>query len=515
MATARLSMRDVKEILRQKWLIGRTNRQIASALGISPGSVSTTTTRASAAGLDWATIAVMTEAAIERLLHPATAGPATPERPVPDCEHIHLELRRKHMTLALLHEEYLTSHPEGYKYTQYCEFYRRWTKRHKTSMRQVHRAGEKAFIDYAGMLPSFIDPRTGETVPVQLFLGVLGASNYTFAEATLSQQSSDFLQSHLRMLAFFGGAPEVFVPDQLKSGVTTPCRYEPGVQRTYRELAEHFGVTVIPARARRPKDKAKVEVAVLIAERWILARLRHQRFFSLAELNVCIGEHLVRLNAKVMKAYGKSRRELFLELDAPALKALPSTPFEYGQWILAKVNIDYHVAVLHHWYSVPHAHVHADVEARASGTMVEIFLRGELIAVHPRSLVQGRHTTTPEHMPKAHQKQAEWTPSRLIKWGETIGEKTGALVAAILASRPHPEQGYRSCLGLLRLGKSYGPDRLEAACARALATGARSYHNVQSILKSGLDRVPYIEADVVPRAPPVVHENVRGAEYYQ
>ena len=357
-----------------------------------------------------------------------------------------------------------------------------------------------------------VDPATGEVRAVELFVAVLGASNYTYAEATETQQSSDWIASHVRALRYLGGVPHALVPDQLKSGVTRPSRYEPEIQRTYADLAEHYGTIVLPARPRRPRDKAKVEGAVLIVQRWILARLRHETFFSLAALNERIRELLEELNDRRMKVYGASRRELFERLDRPALRPLPDQPYVYGVWSVAKVNIDYHVEVDRHYYSVPHSLLGEQMDVRATSTTVELFYRGRRIASHRRSRKRGLHTTVPEHMPKAHRAHSQWSPSRLIRWGQTIGPQTGALIAAILESRPHPEQGYRSCLGILRLEKRYGRDRLELACARALEVNARSYRHVDSILKNGLDRLTEPSR---PAPTPGSHENVRGPDYYE
>src|SRR5206468_3107247 len=369
---------------------------------------------------------------------------------------------------------YLEQHPDGYRYTQFCEVYRRWLQRRGLSMRQVHRAGETRFVDYAGQKPTIIEPTTGEVIEVELFVAVLGASNYTYAEATRTQQVPDWVASHQRALQFFGGVTAAIVPDQLKSGVVVPCRYEPGVQRTYDEFALHYGTVILPARPAKPRDKAKIEVAVQVAERWILARLRHETFFSLAALNARIAELLADLNARPMRLYRASRRDLFERLDQPALRALPAEAFVYSEWkVAARVNIDYHIELHGHYYSVPYALIHEHVDARLTATTVEIFHRGQRVAAHRRSFSRGQPTTDPGHMPKAHQRHLEWTPSRLIDWARTIGPQTAALVEAILADRPHPEQGYRSCLGLLRLAKGYGPDRLEAASTRAVAFDER------------------------------------------
>jgi transposase len=417
------------------------------------------------------------------------------------------------VTLELLHLEYLEKHPNGFRYTQFCERYREWLDKRHLTMRQEHRAGEKFFVDYSGKKPHIVDPKTGEVIEVELFVAVLGASNYTFADATLTQRGPDFIASHVRALAFLGGVPAALVPDQLKSGVIVACRYEPGIQRTYEELAQHYGTAILPARPGHPCDKAKVEVGVLIAQRWILARLRHETFFSLDALNERIGERLEELNDRRMRVYGASRRELFERLDRPALKPLPAEPFAYSDWRKARLNIDYHAEVEHHFYSAPHALVHEEIEARLTAITVELFHKGERVASHLRSYQRGRHTTIDDHMPKSHREHAEWSPSRIISWAATIGSSTKALAEAILAERRHPEQGYRSCLGILRLGKRYGKERLEAACARAFAVRARSYRHVESILKNNLDRIP---APAKPPAagPPVAHENIRGGGYY-
>jgi transposase len=442
MATERLSMRQTREILRQKWSLGRTHREVAHSLGISSGAVGTTVLRARAAGLEWVQVDALSDEALEvRVYGPPT--PPTRHRAVPDCAYLHAERRKPGVTLELLHLEYLEQHPDGYRYTQFCEFYRRWLQRRGLSMRQVHRAGEKCFVDYAGQKPRIIEAPTGEVIAVELFVAVLGASNYTYAEATRTQQVPDWIASHQRAFQYFGGVTEVIVPDQLRSGVGVPCRYEPGVQRTYDAFAQHYGTVILPARPAKPRDKAKIEVAVQVAERWILARLRHETFFSLATLNTRIAELLADLNARPMRLYRASRRELFERLDQPALRALPAEAFVYHEWKLgARVNIDYHIELHGHYYSVPYALVHEHVDACLTATTVEIFHRGQRIAAHRRSPVRGHHTTDRAHMPKAHQRHLEWTPARLIDWGHTIGPQTAALVAAILADRPHPEQTF-------------------------------------------------------------------------
>ena len=512
MATERLSMRKTREILRLKWQEGRSHREAARSLGVSAGVIGETLRRAKLAALDWAQVEALSEAALEARLYPSEA--ADRDRPLPNCEWIHTERRRPGVTLALLHLEYLERHPNGYRYTQFCEAYRRWLAGRRLTMRQVHRAGEKLFVDYAGQKPHLTDPHTGELRDVELFVAALGASNYTYAEATLSQQLPDWIGSHVRAFVFLGGVPTALVPDQLKSGVTQPCRYEPGPQRTYAEMARHYGAVILPARPAAPRDKAKVEVAVQVAERWILARLRNQVFFTLPEMNERIAELNDDLNARKMRLYGASRRELFDKLDRPALKPLPAERFVYGEWSFARVHLDYHIQVDYHLYSVPFRLFRERVEARLTATTLEVFHDGERVASHPRSFARGRHTTDPNHMPVAHREHLEWSPARFIHWAATLGPNIRTLVEAILADRPHPEMGYRSCLGILQLKHRYGPERLDAACARALHIRARSSRSVASILKAGLDRQPLPEPASTPASLPLFHENVRGGDYY-
>lgn len=514
MATKRLSMRQTREILRQKFLLGRSHRDIAGSLRISVGAVGMAVSRARGAGLDWPQVETLADDILDARLYRRAPLPAS-QRPMPDGAYLHTELRKPGVTLQLLHEEYLQQHPTGYRYTQFCGIYTRWLDRHRLTMRQHHRAGEKFFVDYSGKKPSYIEPVSGAVVPVELFVGVLGASNYTYAEATRTQQGPDWIASHQRAFAFLGGVPEAVVCDCLKSGVVTPCRYEPGLQRTYEDLIRHYGAVILPTRPHAPRDKAKIEAGVLVAQRWILARLRHETFFSLDALNARIAELLDDLNRRTMRLYRASRRALFARLDQPALRPLPMSPFVYGEWKVARVNIDYHLELHGHYYSVPFTWVHEAVDVRFTATTVEIFHRGQRVAAHRRSDVRGGHTTIAAHMPKAHQAHLEWTPSRILDWAQGMGPETHALADAILKDRPHPEQGYRSCLGLFRLARRYGTARLEAACARALAVGARSYRQVDAILKHGLDRTPLpVQTSLVP-APAIPHAHLRGPEYYQ
>jgi len=513
MATERLPMRKIKEILRLKWAEGRRHRHIARALKVGLGTVSEVVQRAARAGLDWARVEQFGEVELEAALY----GEVRRKRraPLPDPAWMDGELKKTGVTLQLLHVEYRESHPDGYGYTQFCDHYRRWKKSQRVVMRQVHRAGEKMFTDFSGKKPHWIDPMTGEICEAELFVAVLGASNYTYAEALESQKIACWLAGNTRALEYYGGVPELSIPDQLRSAVSKPCRYEPEIQRTFEEWGAHYSTVILPARQRKPRDKAAVEAGVLVAQRWILARLRNQSFFSLGELNQRIAELLEDLNTRRMRRYGKSRRELFEELERPALQPLPAERFTYAEWKKVKVNIDYHAEVDHSYYSVPFVLAHHQLEARITASTVELFENNERVAAHARSQRRGRYVTEPAHMPSSHRQHLEWSPSRLIAWAATVGSSTAALVEAILADRPHPEQGYRSCLGIMRLAKHYGAERLEAASARALAARARSYKHLDSILKHGLDRLPTKSpSPSTPSPAPVSHENIRGEDYY-
>ena len=511
MPAPRLSMRKVYDVLRLHHEAGLGNRQVARCLSISHSTVRDYLRRAKAAGLSWPLPGDLGEAELDRLLFPPPA-PASAHRPLPAWPEVHRQMRRKGMTLQLLWQEYLAVHPEGYQYSRFCDLYRQWQGKLDLVMRHDHKAGEKLFVDYAGQTAELTDPETGEVRPVQIFVAVLGASNYTYAEATLSQALPDWTGSHQRAFAFFGGVPEIVVCDNLKSGVTSPHRYEPELNPTYQDLATHYSMAVMPARVRKPRDKAKAEAGVLLVERWILARLRERTFFSLSELNEAIGELLGELNDRPFQKMEGSRRSHFEEIDRPALRPLPPEPYVFATWKKARVHIDYHVEVEGHYYSVPYKHARAQVDVRLTGSTVEVFLQGRRIASHARSLRRGRHTSVREHMPPSHRHASGWTPERIIRWAVKTGPETARLVARVIEARPHAEQGYRSALGILRLGDAHGPERLEAAAQRALALGCASYRSLASILKNGLDAQPLTGDD---EPAPLVHENIRGADYYE
>ena len=506
-------MRKIKEVLRLKFELGLANRQIARSCAINHSTVADYLHRAETAGLSsWPLPASLDEAVLEAQLFPPATAADSP-RSVPDWPVIHEELRgHKHVTLQLVWQEYKQVQADGYQYSRFCDLYRRWTEKLDLVLRQEHRAGEKLFVDYAGQKVPITDPKTGTVTEASIFVAVLGASSYTFAEASWNQDLACWIGSHIRALEFMGACPALLVPDNLKTGVQHPCRYEPDLNPTYQDMAAHYGMAVIPARVRKPRDKAKVEAGVLLVERWILAVLRKRVFFSLADLNQAIAELLDRLNQKPFRKRDGSRAEWFLKLDRPALRPLPAEPYHFAEWKKARVNIDYHIEIGRHYYSVPYSLVHRKVEARYTAMIVEIFHGGQRVATHARSYKVGGFTTIHAHRPKSHQRYLEWTPQRLVHWASTVGPSTAALVDKILQSRPHPEQGFRSCLGVLRLGKSYGHDRLEAAASRALTLDACSYKSVKSILHTGLDRQPSLE--LPPDRPPIHHANIRGTDYF-
>ena len=512
MPRERLSMRKIREVLRLRLQCGLSQRETATSCKIGLGTVYEYVRRARDAGLTWPLPEQLTDEALERLLFPPPPRIASNQRPLPDWETVGKELRRKGVTLLLLWYEYHAAHPDGYGYSRFCELYNRWAGAAEPRMRCVHKAGEKLFVDYAGPTVPLIDPKTGEVHQAQVFVATLGASSYTYAEATLTQTLPDWISSHVRAFAFFGGVPEILVPDNLKGGVSEPCYYEPDINTTYAEMARHYGLAVIPTRVRKPRDKGKVEKGVQQVERWVLAPLRNRRFFSLAELNAAIRLLVDAMNARQTPGLPASRRELFETIEKPALKPLPATPYELAIWKKARVHIDYHVQVEQHFYSVPYRLIGQQVQVRLTHQTVEFFHRNARVASHVRSLSKGGFTTLPEHMPSNHREWEECNPERISQGAEKAGPATAEFCRQVMASRPHPYQGYRSCLGILRLGQEVGAERLEAACARALSARAFTYKSVQSILRYRLDgQAPLQSAEP---APPIQHPNIRGAGYY-
>ena len=506
-----ISMRKIRDALRLKQE-GLSLRDVAASLQMPFTTVGDHLRRAKAAGLGWPLPEGLDDDALEALLFAALPAAA---RPLPDWEKVHIELRRPHVTLMLLWLEYKEAFPDGYAYSQFCERYKRWRRGVDVVMRQEHKAGEKLFVDFPGRRIPIYDERTGEVAfEAELFVAVLGASSYLFAEALRSQELLHWVTGHVHAFEAMDGCPAIVVCDNLRSGVTRPNRYEPDVNATYQEMAAHYGVAVIPARSYKPRDKAKAEAGVLLAERWIMARLRDAHFTSLGEANVEIGRLVEWVNDRPFKKLAGSRRTLFEELDRPALRPLPAERYEFALWRKAKVNIDYHVEVRaeRHYYSVPYRLVGDTVDVRLSAATVEVFHRHRRVASHVRRFTPG-YSTDAAHMPESHRRHAAWTPGRIIAWAQRTGPATAKLCEAVMAARPHPEQGFRSCLGIVRLGDRYRAERLEAACERALAVRAHSYRSVESILRAGLDRQP-LPADGPARAHPS-HDNVRGPGYYQ
>jgi transposase len=507
----RLPMRKIKEVLRLKHDAGLSYHQIARGVNISTSTVHDIINRFNGAGLPWPLAAELEdEKALENLLYPEQKASAT-KKPEPDMALIYKELKRKSVTLQLLWEEYKALHPEGYQYSYFCERFNTWRAKLNPVLRHFYRAGERTEVDYAGQTMQVTDPETGKIYKAYIFVAVLAASNYTYAEAVLSVDLASWIASHVRAFEFFGGVTEILVPDNPKTGVIHPCRYEPELNRTYEELASYYGTVVIPARVKRPRDKANAENGVLIVERRIIAKLRNRTFFSLAELNQAIWAELKLLNEKPFQKLDGSRQSLYEELEKQALKPLPPKPFEYAIWKKLTVNIDYHVEVDKNYYSTPYQLVKEIVEVRITSSVVEILYHGKRVASHRLLLGKGKFSTLPEHRPVSHQKHLEWTPSRIAGWAAQTGPHTKTLAAKIMEQRPHPEQGYRSCLGIIRLGDLYGKERLENACTRALFYGTISYKSVKSILKHGLDsKLP----EEVTELKPILHRNIRGADYY-
>ena len=505
-----LSMRTVREILRLRLGVGLSADNVAKSCKISKATVLQYEKRFIESGMSWPVPDDMDDTALKRIVRkPREKG--KPRHELPDMTHLIEEMRRPHVTLYLLWMEYREANPNGYSYTQFCYYYKEAKKHLDVTLRQFHKAGEKVFTDYAGDTATIIDPKTGSKIPVYLFVATLGASSYTFAEGVVCMNTPSWIDSHIHAFEFFGGVPEIIVPDNTKCAVIRPDRYEPDLNPEFADMAAHYGAAVIPARVRRPRDKAKVENAVLVAERWILAALRNRTFFSLAELNEAIAELLERLNSRKFKQIDATRSELFAKLDAPALAPLPVNRYQFAEWAKAKVNIDYHISVAKHLYSVPYQLAGKNVEVKMTATFVEILHENRRVASHIRSYVEGGFTTNPSHRPKSHQKYLEWTPSRIISWAGSKGPNIAALVAKILESRPHPEMGYRSCLGIIRLAGKFTAERVEATSERALRCNAISYTSVKSILTKGLDKLPLRET---PEYVPVSHANIRGKEYY-
>jgi transposase len=511
-AKRELSMRQLRHLLRLHH-DGVSAREIGRRLGVARSTIQDNLKRAAAAGLAWPLAEGVTEDALERQLF-GRAGVAQGQRrrAEPDWAALARELKRPGVTMTILWEEYREIHPEGYGYSRFCDLLRGFERRLTPVMRQHHVAGEKAFVDYSGRRIGIADPTTGEIREAEIFVGVLGASNLTYAEATWTQTLPDWTGAHVRMFRFFGGAPKLLVPDNLKSGVNKASFYDPEINRTYGAMAAHYSVGLLPARPRRPRDKAKVEAGVRFAQTYILGRLRHLTFFSLAECNAAITLVMQRMNERPMRNLGLSRRELFETIERAALIALPADDWEFAEWRRARVNLDYHIEVHDFLYSVPHALIRAEVDVRITARTVEIFHRGQRVGAHQRRTMGRKHGTDPDHMPSSHRRYADWTPDRFRRWAGKIGPNTEGLISAVLASRPHPEQGFRTCLGILRSYRGLDPARLEAVSARAVELGVLNCKGVASLLARKPDHAAAAKDN---RAATLFdHANLRGPGYY-
>ncbi len=509
-------MRKIREVLRLK-AAGLKIREIAVSTGAARTTVYEYLVRAESAGLSWPLPEDMDDEALEsRLFPPATAELAR-RRPVPDWREVHRELRsRKHVTLRLLWLEWKEGHPDGWGYSQFCAHYEHWVDCQDVVMCLSYRAGERAFVDFSGDKVPVVDPGTGEVAEAEVFVAVLGCSGMLYVEATRDQGLNSWLMAHVHTFEAYGGVTVAITPDNLKSGVTKACYYDPELNRSYSGLADHYGTVIVPTRTYRPRDKAAVEAGVQVVERWVLAPLRHRQFFSLTELNKAIRQKVAELNERAFRGEPTSRRELFEELEQPALKPLPAKAYELAEWKKVTVNIDYHVEYSdssgRHYYSVPYTLVHQKLELRATVSTIEAYRGGRRVASHAREYGRRRYITGPAHMPPSHRAHLEWTPSRLVEWARTVSPHAADLAEKILSSKPHPEHSYRACLGLMSLAKHYGNERLGAACQRALASGAISYTSVKSILAQNLDKVALPAVSAAPA--PTEHEKLPGAAYY-
>ena len=509
-AKRELTMRQMRLLLRLH-SNGASAREISRTIGAARSTVQDAIKRAAAAGLSWPLPAELTDAVLEeKLFARASAGIGKRLRPEPDWAALARELKRPAVNLQILWEEYRADHPAGYGYSRFCDLFREFERRLSPTMRQRHEPGEKVFVDYSGKKIGIVDPRTGEIREADIFVGVLGASNLTFSEATWSQQLPDWIGSHVRMFRFLGGVPKLIVPDNLKSGVHKASFYDPEINRSYGKMADHYGVGVLPARPYKPRDKAKVEAGVRFAQSYILGRLRNRTFFSLAEANTAIGEALERMNGAVMRRIGVSRRQLFETIEKETLHPLPEDDFVVAEWLLARVGIDYHVEVHGFFYSVPYGLIREQVDARVTQSTIEIFHKGRRVAAHERRYGGAAHGTDPAHMPKDHRGYASWTTDRFRSWAAATGPNTEALILAIIASRRHPQQGFRTCLGVLRHIRGLPKERVEAAAERAVVIGALSYKAIVGLIDARPRRPPASE-----EAPLLIHENLRKPDYFQ
>lgn len=511
--TELLKMNQIKEILRLHFVLGLNQSEISRSVSISRSTVQNYICRAASKGITKTNLDDFSEESLVLLFKPDLSNRG--KKAEPDYLYIQRELVKKEVTIALLWQEYIEANPEGHSYSGYCSYYHRWKASQKLSMRCSHKSGEKLYVDFAGLTVPVYDSSSGDvSFRAQVFVSVLGASNYIYAEAVPDQSLIHWIGAHVRAFSFYGGVTEIVVPDNLKSGVKKASFYDPEINPGYSDFARHYNLAVIPARVRKPKDKAKAEVGVQVVQRWILAVLRKNRFYSIAELNIAIRVLLEKVNAKKMKSYGVSRKELFDSSEKEFLKPLPLKEYQLYNTKLCRVNIDYHVQVEHHYYSVPFEFVGKVVEVRIREQTVEIIEAGKRIAIHALSKNKYQHTTERSHMPPSHQAMEKWHPTRLISWGEKIGPETKIQVENLLKSKVHPEQSYRACLGLLNLAKKVGGERLESACRRANYLNVASLRRVKSILDTEMDKLALFEGANSAEIEAILHSNIRGSKYY-
>jgi transposase len=503
-AQERLSVRKIREVLRLKHEARLSDRQIAAVLGSARSTVQECLRRSRAAGLSWPLPDLVDDELHERL-YPRKAS--APRYPTPDFEAIQRELSSKGVTRMLLWQEYRAAHADGCQYSAFCRDYDAWLGRQDAVMRFEHTAGDKVFVDYAGKTMAVVDRHTGEVKVAQVFVAALGASHYTYVEATLTQTVADWLGAQVRMLEYFGGVPRAIVPDNLKSGVQRPCRYEPDLNPSYQDFAEHYGVAILPARVRKPRDKAKVEVGVQGVERWIMAPLRQQTFFSLGDLNLALREQLERYNERPLSRELGTRRSRFTELERPALRALPAQRYEYATWKRAKVFLDYHIEHERRYYSVPYRLIGKSVDLRLTAHTIEVYYRGQAVARHLKGSGARRFFTEPDHRPERHRAVIDLSHERLLERAEAIGPATAMLLREQVARRQHPDEALRVCLGILRLAHDFSAGALEGAAQRALDLKTYSYRAVRTLI---LAPPPAAATS----APTPAHDNVRGARYF-
>jgi transposase len=504
-AQPRLSVRKIRDVLRLKVEAQLSERQIAAVLGSARSTVQECLRRARAAGVSWPLPEEVDDEALWARLYPR--APEPPAYPTPDFARIRSELAHKGVTRKLLWREYRAQYPDGCQYSAFCRDYERWLGRQDAVMRFEHTPGDKLFVDYAGKTMAVVDRHTGEVQVAQVFVAALGASHYTYVEATLTQSVADWLASHVRALEYFGGVPQAIVPDNLKSGVQRACRYEPDLNPSYQDFAEHYGVAILPARVRKPRDKSKVEVAVQGIERWILAPLRHQSFFSLADLNQALRAQLQQYNEQPLSREAGTRRSRFLDLDQPALRPLPQRPYEYATWKRAKVFLDYHIEFERRYYSVPYRLIGKSVDLRITRHVIEVYYRGQCVARHLKAAGSRRFITEATHRPERHRAVIDLSHERLLERAEAVGPATAALLREQVCRRAHPDEALRASLGILRLAHDFSAAALEQACQRALALQTYSYRAVRTLIITPA-------AAPTPSTEPVMHDNVRGARYF-